>query len=62
MGSPSGYAYMLSKRRSTKQKTNRLKDNTKIENVGRPAAYLFTKRGGHVTKIVLCNPLPLQKL
>ena len=38
------------------------KDKTKIENVGRPAAYLFTKRAGHVIKVVLCNRLPLQKV
>ena len=26
-----------------------------------PAAFLFTKRAGHVIKVVLCNSLPFQK-
>ena len=48
--------------RLTKLKTKKkLKDKTKIENVGGPSAYSFTRRAGHVIKVVLCNPFPLQQ-
>ena len=45
--------HMLSKVYTAKTRLEKLKtkrkDKTKIENVGMPSAYLFTRRAGHVT-------------
>ena len=54
---------MPSKKKINEAKNKKTKkDKTKMENVGRPAAYSFTKFAPHAMKVVLCNPLPLQNV
>ena len=55
----SGNAYSL---KHSFQNDDQQNKKTEMENISRPAAYLFTERAGHVIKVVLCNPLPLQKV
>ena len=48
---------------NNENKNKKYKDKTTIENVGRPEAYVCIRRAAHVTKVVLCDPLPsLQKV
>ena len=43
------------------KKKQKQKDKTKIENVGRPAAFSFTRGAKPVIKVVLYNPFATSK-
>ena len=47
--------------KNTITETKNKRDKSKVENVGWLAAYLFNRRTGYAIKVVLGNPLLLQK-